>query len=826
MTSLPAFEPILRDLRYGIRMLRKTPGFTAVALLTLALGIGANTAVFSVVSALLLDPLPYPQPERLGLIEFHSKSPRGERRGTGADGQMFLTVRDHATTLDVAVVWQTSGVNMSAGENQVAYVQQQRIGAGYFRVLGVPPAIGREFTADEDRPGGPLVVILSHSLWTRTFNSDPGVIGRPLLLRGAQYTIVGVTSPQFETTQRSSFQGGAGVDVWTPLRPSTRGEGGGINYNAIARLHDGVDWAQAGNELARLSPEAFKLWRLREDTTVTLGIVPMQQAMTAGLKQPLLMLWGGVAIVLLIACVNIAGLLLARGSTRAREIVTRLALGSGRPAVIRQLLVESAVLGVAGGAGGLVVGWGIIEILKRTGLDTLELWRPIGLDWRVMAVTLMIGIVTSLVFGLAPAIQASRLDVQAGLSEAGTRSVAGTANRWPRKILVLSEVALAVVLLVSAGLLVRTFVHLLKQDPGFDTTNLVTASVSLQDARYTDPARVNYLFEESLRKIRSMPGVQAGVALGLPYERLLNNGFSKAEDAPDDTKISNQSYVTPGYFEALRVPLRAGRLFSDSDAAEAPKVAVINEAFAKRYYKGEQPVGRRLRTGDVEREIVGMIGDTQQGAAGWGNFGPISPLPCIYIPVTQTSGPFLTMVHTWFQPSWAVRAPGSVAALLPHLERSIQAVDAQLPIAKIRTVSQVRDDKLADQRFMMSLVAGLGVIALVLAAIGIHGLIASAVSERTRELGIRLALGASSRQMLQGVIAPGLVLAGIGVAVGSAAALAAVRLLRSFLWGVQPTDPVTFLSVVAILLAVALIASVIPALRVLRLDPALTLRAE
>jgi len=416
--------------------------------------------------------------------------------------------------------------------------------------------------------------------------------------------------------------------------------------------------------------------------------------------------------------------------------------------------------------------------------------------------------------------------VQARLSETGTRSVAGNASRWPRKVLVVSEVALAVVLLVSAGLLVRTFMFLLNRDPGFDTSNVVTASVSLQDARYTDPARVNYLFEETLRRIRQIPGAQAGVALGLPYERLLNNGFSKAEDPKEKTTISNQSYVTPGYFEALRVPLHGGRLFNEKDTADAPRVAIVNQSFVQRYYKGEFPIGRSLRTGDTEREIVGIIGDTQQGAAGWGNFGPISPLPCIYIPAAQTSSGFLTLVHTWFQPSWAVRAPGTVASLLPQLEQAIQAVDAQLPIAKIRTVSQVRDGKLSEQRFMMSLVSGLGAIALILAAIGIHGLIASSVSERTRELGIRLALGATSRQVLQGVIRPGLALALTGVVVGTAGALGAVRLLRSFLWGVRPTDPLTFAVVMASLLLVAFVATVIPALRILRLDPALTLRAE
>ena len=827
MNSIPLLEPVIRDLRYAVRMLRKTPGFTVVALLTLALGIGANTAVFSVVNAILLDPLPYPQPERLGSLEFRSKSARGEGSGQGADAQMYFTVRDHAATVDIAVYGQTSGVNMLAGENQVAYVQQQRIGAGYFKTLGVSPMMGREFTPDDDRPGGPNVVVLSFAFWKRTLNSDPNVIDRVIQLRGTQYTVIGVMPASFEVTQNYSFEGTSGVDLWTPLRPSVKGEGGGLNYGAVLRLRDGADWAQARSELARLSSEAFKLWKIREGTTLTLGAVPMQEGMTAGLKQPLMMLWGGVAIVLLIACVNIAGLLLARGSSRSREIVTRLALGSGRRAVVRQLLTESIVLGLAGGAAGLATGWTILEVLKRTGMDSLGLWRPIGLDWKVALVTFAIAAVTSVLFGLAPALQASRLDVNARLSEGGTRAVAGAANRWPRKILVLSEVALAVVLLVSAGLLVRTFMHLLTKAPGFDTTNLITASVSLQDARYVEPEKVNYLFDESLRKLRAIPGVEAGVALGLPYERLLNNGFSKAEDDPKtSTTITNQSYVTPGYFEALRVPLRGGRFFSDRDAAAAPNVAIVNEAFAKRHYKGENPIGRNLRTGDIIREIVGIVGDIQQGAAGWGNFEPISPLPCIYIPATQTSTGFLTMVHTWFQPSWAIRAPGTVAALLPQIEQAFQSVDAQLPIAKIRTVSQVRARRLADQRFMMALVSGLGAIALVLAAIGIHGLIASSVSERTRELGIRLALGATSRQVLSNVVLPGMTLAAIGVVIGAAASIPATRLLRAYLWGVQTTDPITFGGVIVALLLVALIATVVPAWRVLRLDPALTLRAE
>jgi predicted permease len=527
--------------------------------------------------------------------------------------------------------------------------------------------------------------------------------------------------------------------------------------------------------------------------------------------------------------VNIAGLLLARGSRRTREIATRMALGSGRRAVIRQLLVESVLLAFAGGALGLLFGWLALAALADLGEEVFELWQPIGLDTSVLVVTLAIALATSVLFGLVPALQASRLDVQAGLAETGTRGVAGAASRWPRRILVAGEVALGVVLLVSAGLLVRTFIHLRDLNPGFDEQNLVTASVSLQDARYRDAARVSHLFDETIRRLRAVPGVTgAGAALGMPYSRLLNNGFRRLDGAHVDTEghITNMNYVTPGYFETLGVPVRRGRTITDADTAAAAPVALVNEAFVKLYYKDDDPVGRHIGSGGATREIVGIVGDTQQGEAGWGDFEPISPLPCVYVPLAQTTGPFLALVHTWFAPSWVVRAPMPIQTIVPELRRIVRDVDPQLPVASVSTIDDLRGDRLQAQRFMMSLVAGLSVIALLLAAIGLHGLIASSVTERTRELGIRLALGATGARVLKDVVAQGMLLSAIGVAVGIAGALAAARLLRSFLWGVQPTDPATFAIVILTLLAVALVASLMPALRVLRLDPALTLRAE
>jgi putative ABC transport system permease protein len=830
MNSVPILEPLVRDARYAFRMLRKTPGFTAVALVTLALGIGANTAVFSVVNALLFEPLPFPHPDRLALLEYHIRSPKGgDNRDTGANGRMWEAVRDQTSKIEAAVVGGTSGVNLVADES-AAYVFQQRVSAGYFHVMGIPPMIGREFTADEDRAGGSSVVILNYELWKRVFGGNPSVVGRSIRLRGETYTVIGVMPADFPVTQRSSFQAGSAVDLWTPLKPSKGGEGSGINYGVVVRLKDGVSWAEAQNDVHAASSAAFV--NVPEGGIAELGLQPMRDAMTAEVRQPLLLLWGAVGMVLLIACVNVAGLLIARGATRTREIATRMALGSGRRGVIRQLLVESAILALLGGGLGVFVAWGALTGIGSLGAEVFGLWQPLALNLRVLAVTIVVALGTSVVFGLIPAVQTSRLDVQAALAETGTRGVAGTSTRWPRRILVISQVALGVILLVGAGLLVRTFIHLRDLAPGFDESNLITASVSMQDARYRDAAAVAHLFDDSVARIRAIPGVQdAAAGLGMPYTRLLNDGIRRVDgpviDKPEDATCGNVNWVTPRFFETLGIPIREGRGIQPGDLAGAPLVTVVNEAFVARYYKDGQAIGRHIATEGRTLEIVGVVGNTQQGNSGCGGrSGPIAQTPCIYVPVSQLTSGFLTVIHVWFEPSWIVRSSLPAASLVTQLRQAIQQVDPELPIAQIKTIDDLRGQKLTSQRFMMWLVAGLGLIALVLAGVGLQGLIASSVSERTRELGIRLALGATGRQVVLGVVRPGLTLAIVGVAIGGAGAVAAVRLLRSYLWGVQPTDPVTFAVVIGGLLAIAFLASLVPALRVLGLDPASTLRAE
>ena len=830
MNSVPVLEPILRDLRYAFRMLRKTPGFTLAAVVTLALGIGANAAVFSAVNALLFEPLPFPHPDRLALLEYHTRSPkRGDNRDVGATGRMWEAVRDHTSKVDAAVVGGTSGVNLVA-EQGADYVFQQRVSAGYFHVMGIPPMIGREFTRDEDRAGGNPVVILNYDLWKRVFGGNPSVVGQTIRLRGEAYTVIGVMPDRFPVTQRSSFQAGSTVDLWTPLKPSSSGEGSGTNYGVVLRLKDGVSWAEAQNDVHAASPSAFR--NVPDDTLAEIGLVPMQEGMTAEVRQPILMLWGAVGIVLLIACVNVAGLLLARGATRTREVATRMALGSGRGAVIRQLLVESAVLALLGGGLGLVVAWGVLSALGSLGAKVFDLWQPLTLNLRVLGVTIVIALGTSVVFGLIPAIQTSRLDVQAALAESGTRGVAGASNRWPRRLLVIGEVALGVILLVSAGLLIRTFVHLRDLASGFDENGIITANVSMQDVRYHDAATVARLFDDSLARIRAIPGVQdAGAGLGMPYTRLLNDGINRTDgpviDKPDEPLCTNENWVTPRFFETLKIPLRAGRSIRADDVAGSPLIAVVNEAFVARYYKDGRAIGRHFQTEGRNIEIVGVVGNTQQANSGCGgSSGPIATTPIFYVPVTQLPSGFLNVIHVWFQPSWIVRSSMPPASLVPALRDAIRQIDPELPIAQIKTIDDLRGAKLESQRFMMWLVAGLGLIALVLAAVGLHGLIASSVNERTRELGIRLALGASGGQAITAVVMPGLVLAAVGVAVGTAAAFATARLLQSFVWGVKPSDPMTFVGVIAMLMAIALVASLLPALRVLRLDPAQTLRAE
>ncbi len=808
------------DLRFAWRQLRKSPGFSLAAILTLGLAIGANAVVFSMVDAVLLRPLPYPQPERLALVaRVFSRGGVRLSENTGHTGAVFEQIRDQAQTMTAAVsVGLAVRVNLVAGGRALP-VTQQRVSAGYFTMLGVPPSIGREFSKEEDREGGPPVVIFSDRLWRDLLAADPRAIGQTVILKGEPHTLVGVMPP--------SFRSNVHADLWSPVRPNRTGEGGGENYTIVARLKDGVSWSQASADAASAADSALRSRTSASGAIATHAVISMQKGLVDSVRVPLLLLWVSVGIVLLVACVNLASLLLARGGRRAREFGTRVAIGAGRRVLVRQLLVETALLAVIGGGVGLIGGAFAVGAVQRFAADTLTTWADLRLDGRVAAATFALTAGTLLLFGLAPALQSTRFDVLSSLTQGRTRAIAGSARSWTRRILIVSEVALGVVLLVAAGLLVRTFLYLQTQSPGFDPTNVVAAATSLEDARYQSKERVSHLFDDSLTRIRALPGVSAAaISLGLPYERILNLGAQfVGANGQLETRFSTLTYVTPGYFETLRLPVLRGRALADRDGEGAPNAVVVNDAFAQRYFPDRDAVGERIRLANADREIVGVVGNVQQ-RGGFNGFGPLDALPGVYVTFAQFPSGSLRLFHGWFSPEWIIRAERPGAVTEEMVRRAMAETDPQLPLFAIRGVDQVRSEALVIQRVLMLLVLALGLVTLLLTAIGIHGLIASGVTERTRELGIRLALGSTVSAAIRQAALPGIYLAVVGLVIGGAAAAGTAGVMRRLIWGVHQYDPLTFAAVAGTLLVVAVLASVLPALRVRRLDPVSLLRSE
>jgi predicted permease len=811
-------DELARNVRFALRSLRKSPVFAVTAIVTLALCIGANTAIYSVVDTVLLRPLPYPEPERLGSLVVQVRTPEGEGLRGAHTGATWEGIRDGATSVDRVVYnsW-TQGVSLVSGD-QVEYVRQQRVGAGFFRVLGVSLLHGREFTADEDVPEGAAVAVLSYPLWKRLFGEGTEAIGESILLRGEPFTVVGVAPPGFQST--------VPADVWTPLRPSRIGEGSGQNYQIAVRLPEETSWPEAQAQIravgAGLLPD-----NLPDDAEAYFKIIPLQEDRTRHIRGTLFLLWGAVGAVLLTGCVNIAGLLLARVGERRHEIATRMALGGGRGAVLRQLLTESIVLALLGGVAGVVLGYAGLSALEILGVGQFGIWQPLAMDGRVLGVTLLTALSAAVLFGLAPAIQACRVDVRSGLTESASRGVAGGRRHWLRRAMVAGEVALVMVLLVNAGALIRSYARLEGLEPGFDGTNVLTAQVPLQDARYESTSSVVRLFNESLDRLRELPGVEsAAVGLSLPFQFGFNLPFERPGSREGGrAPMTNMAYVTPDYFRALRIPLRQGRLLRETDIADAAKVALVNEAFVEWYMDGDEPVGAFLKISGLDRQIVGVVGDVQQVGGGWGD-QLLRELPSVYLPVAQTSEGFMPLVHTWFQPSWIVRTTGPQQGLIEHIQNAVTAVDPQLPFAGFRTMDEVRGGVLGGQRFRVVLLGSLAGLALVLAAVGLYGLIANTVVERTREMGIRLALGATGSQAVRSVAWPGLGLGLAGVFVGGAGAWMSASVIASLVWGVSTDDPWIFGVVAVCLMLIVSLASFLPALRVARLNPAETLRKE
>lgn len=811
-------DELVRNARQALRVLARSPGLTLTIVLTLGLGLGANTAVLSVVSAVMLRPLPYPAPERLALVQaVYGPGEEVAGRLDSHDGRTWEAVRGGTPSLLLAAYsgW-PSGANVVVGD-QALYLPQQRVGAGFFSTLGVPPMLGREFTPSEDVSGGPAVVVISYGLWQRLFGGDPAALGRALLLRGAPHQIIGVMP--------AGFRGGVEAELWTPLRPATTGEGAGTNYGILARLKPGASWPEARRELRALG--AARLAEIRWPSGEgRLDLLGLQAGQASDLRRRLLVAWVVAVLLLAVAAVNVAGLLLAHGARRAAEIATRLALGGGRWAIIRQLLAETLAVAVLGGLCGLVLGGLGIASLRGYARDLLGIWQPITIDLRVALGVCGLVLLTVVVSGLYPAVAATRVRLQPA-SLGGDGRVAGVRTPWPRRLLVGVQLALVVALLVGAGLLLRSLGHLHRLAPGFRPEGLLAARVSLQDERYATSAAVGRLVAASLADLRRQAGVEhAAVGLSLPFERPLNMGFQLPGDAdpPSGPRITNLIYTSDDYFATLGVPVLQGRSLAASDAAGGENVVVVNAAFADAYLEGTAVVGARLAIAGSWRRVVGVVGDTQQHPS-WGADEPLATKPGAYVPLTQVDDGFLRLVHTWFEPSWIVRSRLGEAAAGERLRAAIQRADPGLPVAAVRSLAAVRDGVLGTERFQAVLVAAAALVALGLAAVGLAGLIAGSVAERRRELSIRTALGASPVATVASAALPGLAVAGTGLAVGLGLAALLAPGLSALIYGVGLADPLTYLGVSGVLLGVAAVASLVPALRVLRFDPATALRA-
>jgi putative ABC transport system permease protein len=809
---------ILQDVRYGFRMLLKSPGFTVVAVVALALGIGANTAIFSVINSVLLRPLPYADPDRLVVVWETNPNLGGNLQlRNEASPANYLDWKAQQTVFEDFGVFNWNTFNLTGGDTPEQLTGNPST-ASIFSTLGVKPMLGRVISAEDDREGAPRVVLLSHKLWQRRFGAKPEIVGQQISLNNQSYTVIGVMPPEFV------FPAGIS-ELWVPMAfTKAASERRSAHYlYTRARLKPGVSMEQAQAEMDTI---AARLRQQYPDTNTDRGIrlVSLHEETVRQLKPALLVLLGAVGFVLLIACANVANLMLARATARHKEIAIRTALGASRWRVVRQLLTESLLLSLAGGLCGLLLAlWGI-DLLKG-GVPSQMIsftygWNQIGLDARVLTFTLAISILTGMLFGLIPALQVSKPDLNEGLKE-GDRGSTGTRNR-ARSLLVVSEVALALILLVGAGLMMKSFVRLLEVRPGFDPENVLTASLSLPRARYDNTQKAADFVAQLEQQVAGQPGVKAVGAVNLlpmAGSGATTSFVVEGQAAPmrGQEPEANYRVVTPSYFGALGIPVARGRAFNEHDRAKeagAPGVAIINETMVRLFFQNEDPLGRRLLDSEGRNppvEIVGVVGDIK-------HFGlDDKPEAYLYLPHAQVGGNFMTLV---------VRTERDPSAMTAALRREVLTLDKDQPVFDVKTMEQRLADTGAQKRLTMWLLGVMASVALVLAAVGIYGVIAYSVTQRTHEIGIRMALGAQRGDIIRLVVKQGMLMAVVGVLVGLAASFYVTRVMSGLLFGVSATDPATFAGVALLLAAVALVACLIPARRATRVDPMVALRYE
>jgi putative ABC transport system permease protein len=813
------FETLAHDIRYGVRMLLKHKAFTAVAVITLALGIGANSAIFSVVNELLLRPLPFRDPERIVML--WEVSPGGRHQNTTSRAN-FRAWREQSTSYEHIAAFSDQRLTLT-GDFEPEELSGQLALPEIFKVLGVDPLLGRTLLPEDAQPNSPLVAVLSHGLWQRRFGGQASVIGQSINLSGHRFQVVGVMPPgfQFHIKQRSGT--GRPAEVWIVLpmpSGSTENERGRF-LSTVAKLKPGVTAEQAGAELrtieARLSDEVPEF-----NKNYSAEVLPLREQFFGNVRRPLWLMLGAVGFVLLIACANVANLLLSLATSREKEIALRAALGARRSRIVRQLLTESLLLALLGSALGLGFAWLGIKALPLISPRDLVSLQDVGLNFTVLAWTLGVSILTGIIFGLAPALHISRLNLNDSLKEGGKADSGQAAgSRRMRSVLVVSEIALAVVLLASAGLLIRSFIRLQQVDRGFQIDNVLSLVVRLPGAKYPEDAQLVQFFNQARERVRHVPGVRsAGMVNFLPlYGGLGSNTAFKITGRPEpphgEEPSTDVRVVDAGYFETLGIPILRGRNFSDAEQLEAKRVILINEALARRHFPNEDPIGQRLDVGMFEKpvitEIVGVVGNVR-----YDSLIDEAP-PAVYFPHPELAYPFMTLV---------MRTDGDPAAIAPAVQREIRAIDPNQPVSDVRTMNQVMSEAVSRSRFNTLLLGLFAGLATLLSAVGIFGVMNYSVALRTREIGLRLAIGAQPRQVLLLVLKQGLMLTIVGIALGLVAAFALTRLLSSLLFGIEAVDVTTFTAISLLLATVSLFACYLPARRAMRIDPMMALRYE